>query len=105
MSSVCGFGDKLMPGSNQPLPKEGLLEFPCRCEIKAMGRQSSNFEGQISAIVNRHLRGVSILGTRARCSRQGRYVSVTCVIHAASREQLDAIYLDLNSEPEVLMTL
>jgi putative lipoic acid-binding regulatory protein len=27
------------------------------------------------------------------------------VIHAASREQLDAIYLDLNSEPEVLMTL
>jgi len=55
--------------------------------------------------VNRHLGGAPILGTRARCSRQGRYVSVTCVIHAASREQLDAIYLDLNSEPEVLMTL
>ena len=105
MSSVCGFGDTLMPGSNQPLPKEDLLEFPCQFEIKAMGRQSSEFEGQISAIVNRHLSGAPILGTRARCSRQGRYVSVTCVIHAASREQLDAIYLDLNSEPEVLMTL
>ena len=94
-----------MPGSNQPLPKSDLLEFPCRLEIKAMGRQSPEFEGQISAIVNRHLGGAPILGTRARCSRQGRYVSVTCVIHAASREQLDAIYLDLNSEPEVLMTL
>ena len=105
MSSVYAFGDKLMLGSNQPLPKEDLLEFPCRFEIKAMGRQSSEFEGQISAIVNRHLSGAPILGTRARCSRQGRYVSVTCVIHAASREQLDAIYLDLNSEPEVLMTL
>ena len=94
-----------MPGSNQLLPKEGLLEFPCRFEIKAMGRQSPEFEVQVSMIVNRHLSGVPILGTHARCSRQGRYVSVTCVIHAASREQLDAIYLDLNSEPEVLMTL
>jgi putative lipoic acid-binding regulatory protein len=105
MSSVYGSGDKLMPGSNQSLPKEDLLEFPCQFEIKAMGRRSPEFEGQISAIVNRHLSGAPILGTRARCSRQGRYVSVTCVIHAASREQLDAIYLDLNSEPEVLMTL
>ena len=70
-----------------------------------MGRRSPEFENQISAIVNRHLSGVSILGTRAQFSRQGRYVSVTCVIHAASREQLDAIYLALNSAPEVLMTL
>ena len=105
MSSVCGSGDKLMPGSNQPLPEEVLFEFPCNFEIKVMGRQSPKFEGQIFAIVNRHLSGAPILGTRARCSRQGRYVSVTCVIHTVSREQLDAIYLDLNSEPEVLMTL
>ena len=105
MPSVCGSGDELMPSSNQPLPKEDLLEFPCQFEIKAMGLRSPEFESQISSIVNRHLSGAPILGTRARCSRQGRYVSVTCVIHAASREQLDAIYLDLNSEPEVLMTL
>ena len=105
MSYVCDSGDKLMPGSSQRLPKEDLLEFPCRFEIKAMGRQSPEFENQIYAIVNRHLSGASILGTRARCSRQGRYVSVTCVIHAVSRKQLDAIYLDLNSEPEVWMTL
>ena len=94
-----------MSDSNQLLTKKHLLEFPCRFEIKAMGRQSPEFEGQISEIVHRHLSGAPILGTRARCSRQVRYVSVTCVIHAASRKQLDAIYLDLNSEPEVLMTL
>ena len=105
MLSGCGSGEKLMPGSSRPLPKEILFEFPCNFQIKAMGRQSTEFESQIFAIVNRHLSGAPILSTRARCSRQGRYVSVTCVIHAASREQLDAIYLDLNSEPEVLMTL
>ena len=90
---------------SQPLSKESLLEFPCQFEIKAMGRRSPEFEGQVSAIVSRHLSDTPILGTRSRCSRQGSYVSVTCVIHAASREQLDAIYLDLNSEPGVLMTL
>ena len=94
-----------MVGNNQPLLTEGLLEFPCRFEIKAMGQQSPDFKGQISTIVNRHLSGAPILGTRSRCSRQGRYVSVTCVIHAVNHEQLNAIYLDLNSEPEVLMTL
>jgi hypothetical protein len=96
---------KKMPSGNQLLPNEIILEFPCRFEVKAMGRQCPEFKDQVSAIVNRHLRGAPILGTRYRGSRQGRYVSVTCVVHAMSREQLDAIYLDLNSEPEVLMTL
>jgi hypothetical protein len=95
----------LMSVSNRSLPQEGLLEFPCRIEIKAMGRKSAEFQCQISAIVNRHLSCASILDTRTRCSREGRYISVTCVIDAENREQLDAIYLDLNSEPEVLMTL
>jgi hypothetical protein len=94
-----------MPGSNQLLPEEALFEFPCQFKIKAMGWKSAEFEGEVSAIVSRHLSGAPILDTHARYSRQGRYVSVTCVIHATSREQLDAIYLDLNSEPNVLMTL
>ena len=94
-----------MESCHQPLLNEDLLKFPCRFEIKVLGRKSSEFEEHISAIVNRHLSGASILGKRFRCSRQGRYISVTCMFRAVSREQLDAIYLDLNSEPGVLMTL
>ena len=105
MRFVCASVDMRMLCSNQPSLKDNLLEFPCRFEIKAKGRQRAEFEDQISMIVNRHLGGLPILGAHSRCSRQGRYVSVTCVIHAMSREQLDAIYLDLNSEPEVLLTL
>ena len=82
-----------------------LLEFPCRYEIKAMGRCDRLFETRVHKIVGRHLGGVPIVQTVARESTGGRYVSVTCTIDAISREQLDSIYLDLHSEVDVLVTL
>ena len=82
-----------------------LLEFPCRYEIKAMGRCDALFETRVHNIVGRPLGGVPIVQTVARESTGGRYVSVTCTIDAISREQLDSIYLDLHSEVDVLATL
>ncbi len=82
-----------------------LLEFPCRYEIKAMGRCDTLFETRVNKIVGRHLAGVPIVQTVTRESTEGRYVSVTCTIEAISREQLDSIYLDLHSEVDVLVTL
>jgi putative lipoic acid-binding regulatory protein len=38
-------------------------------------------------------------------SKQKSYLSVTCVIRATSREQLDAIYRDLCDHPQVVMVL
>jgi putative lipoic acid-binding regulatory protein len=40
-----------------------------------------------------------------RPSRQGRYLSVTCVVRATSREQLDALYQELCDHPGVVMVL
>ena len=82
-----------------------LLEFPCRYEIKAMGRCDALFETRVHKIVDRHLDGAPIVQTVTRESTGGRYVSVTCTIEAISREQLDSIYLDLHSEVDVLATL
>ena len=82
-----------------------LLEFPCRYEIKAMGRCDALFETRVNDIVGRHLGGVPIVHTFTRESSGGRYLSVTCTIEAISREQLDSIYLDLHSEVDVLVTL
>ena len=82
-----------------------LLEFPCRYEIKAMGRCDTLFETRVNKIVGRHLAGVPIVQTVTRESTEGRYVLVTCIIEAISREQLDSIYLDLHSEVDVLVTL
>ena len=82
-----------------------LLKFPCRYEIKAMGRCDTLFESRVHKIVDRHLDGAPIVQTVTRESTGGRYVSVTCTIEAISREQLDSIYLDLHSEVDVLVTL
>ena len=40
-----------------------------------------------------------------RPSRQGKYLSVTCVVRATSRDQLDALYRELCDHPSVVMVL
>ena len=86
------------------IPEE-LLSFPCEFQIKAMGKQVTGFDDRVREIVSRHLHGGKILDLRVRESGTSKYVSVSCTIEATSRQQLDAIYLDLNSENDVLLTL
>ncbi|MEC9329931.1 MAG: DUF493 domain-containing protein [Pseudomonadota bacterium] len=82
-----------------------LLDFPCRYEIKAMGKCGAAFEALVCEVVSRHLNGAGILDVATRQSARGRYLSVSCTIEAADRDQLDSIYLDLHSEADVLVTL
>ena len=82
-----------------------LLEFPCRYEIKAMGRFDVFFESRVHEIVGRHLGGVPIVHTVSRESSGGRYLSVTCTIKDISRDQHDSIYLDIHSEVDIMGTL
>ncbi|MCG6872691.1 MAG: DUF493 domain-containing protein [Gammaproteobacteria bacterium] len=81
------------------------LRFPCRFEIKAMGRRQPRFESLVESIVAAHLDGGEVLGMQQRASRHGKYLSVTCTIEARDREQLDRIYRDLSAHPEVLAAL
>ncbi|MDH3377422.1 MAG: DUF493 domain-containing protein [Gammaproteobacteria bacterium] len=82
-----------------------MLRFPCRYEIKAMGRDNSRFTALVQSIVTQHVDTDGLLGVRSRSSRQGTYVSVSCRIMARDRDQLHAIYADLRACAEVLMTL
>lgn len=84
---------------------ESLLEFPCQFPIKVMGRQSENFDAIVVEIVRRHAPDIHEGAVTTRPSKAGNYLSVTVVIEAQSREQLDAIYLGLTACPEVLMAL
>jgi hypothetical protein len=82
-----------------------LLEFPCRFPVKAMGRQSSEFESIISGIVSRHASLWPEEPIRSVPSKAGNFVSVTAVVNAESKMQLDAIYQDLTDCEQVLMAL
>jgi len=81
------------------------LEFPCEFQIKAMGLDDGRFHEVVIGIIRRHCDKVRDDSMRTRASRAGKYVSVSIVIEAGSREQLDAIYDDLTAHDKVLMRL
>ena len=81
------------------------LAFPCDFPIKVMGRKAPGFAQTVSDIVRRHAPGFDPGTIEMRPSRQGKYLSLTCVVRATSREQLDALYRELCDHPSVVMVL
>jgi putative lipoic acid-binding regulatory protein len=81
------------------------LAFPCDCPIKIMGRKQQGFAQEVMDVVLRHAPDFNPKTLEMRPSRQGRYLSITCVVRATSREQLDALYQELCDHPGVVMVL
>ena len=81
------------------------LQFPCRYEVKAMGLQNPRFEALVQSIVSNHIGRDEMLATTSRASKNGKYISITCIIRVQSRPQLEMIYTALRECSEVMMTL
>ena len=81
------------------------LAFPCDFPIKVMGRKQQGFAQEVMDVVLRHAPDFDPKTIEMRPSRQGRYLSITCVVRATSREQLDALYQELCDDPAVVMVL
>lgn len=81
------------------------LEFPCRFPVKAMGLSGTDFDLLVVEIVARHAGPLNEGAVTTRPSSNGKYVSVTVVVQAQSKQQLDAIYSELTAHPRVLMAL
>ena len=82
-----------------------LLAFPCDFPIKVMGRKQPGFAKAVTEIVLKHAPDFDLSTVEMRPSRKGRYLSVTCIVRATSREQLDALYQELCDHPMVVMVL
>jgi putative lipoic acid-binding regulatory protein len=87
------------------VPDGSALAFPCDFPIKVMGRKERGFAQTVTDIVRRHAPDFDPSTVEMRPSRQGTYLSVTCVVRATSREQLDALYRELCDHPTVVMVL
>lgn len=86
-------------------PTPSLIEYPSDFPIKIMGRQSPGLAQSVVEIVLRHAPDFDPAQVELRASKQKNYLSITCVIRATSREQLDALYRDLCDHPQVVMVL
>lgn len=82
-----------------------LLAFPCDFPIKVMGRKQPGFAKAVTEIVVKHAPDFDPATVQLRPSRKGSYLSITCVVRASSREQLDALYQELCDHPAVVMVL
>lgn len=75
---------------------EGLLVFPCEYPLKVMGLSGTVFQATAFEIVGRHVPDLDASRVETRESKEGRYVSYTFRFTATDREQLDALYRELN---------
>ena len=82
-----------------------LLTFPCRYDLKVIGRQSNRFEALIQGIVTRHVEAHELLAVTRRLSGQESYLALTFIINAQSYQQLDTLYRALSACEEVLFSI
>jgi putative lipoic acid-binding regulatory protein len=88
-----------------PSHPQSLLTFPCAFPIKVMGLTRDDFAQAIVAVVRKHAPDFDPATVEMRASSAGKYLSLTCTIHAASRAQLDDLYRELSAHPLVAMVL
>jgi putative lipoic acid-binding regulatory protein len=82
-----------------------LIEFPTQFSIKAFGEDEEGFAELVLAIVQKHAPEVGQEALTRRSSRGGKYLAVTVTLTAETRQQLEAIYQELNDHPRVIMLL
>ena len=82
-----------------------LIEYPCEFPIKIMGHTRAGFPQEILEVINRHASDFNGATMDMKSSKHGKYLSITCVINATSRVQLDALYQELCDHPMVVMVL
>lgn len=88
-----------------------LLRFPTDFPIKVMGASRAVTDGgdefarTVVEVVQRHAPDFDARTLEMRASSGGTYVSVTCVVRATSKAQLDALYRELTAHPWVKVVL
>jgi len=85
--------------------EETLLEFPCQFPIKAFGLSGETLEIAVLEIVHRHVDDLAENAIKMNASKNAKYTSITVMIRATSKKQIDSIYLDLTACEHVVMAL
>ena len=87
------------------MTEKKLLTFPCSFPIKALGKNTDDFEQVVFDIFRQHVPDLQQCKINSRPSKDNNYLSITITIEAQSQAQLDAIYQDLSAHPKVVMAL
>ena len=86
-------------------PDPPKIEFPCEYPIKVLGRSSDTFKSVILEVFERHAPGFDQEAVVLKASSKGTFSSLTVVITATGRDQLDALHRELLATGQVNMVI
>ncbi len=84
---------------------KAVLEFPTDYPIKIIGRPSDEFRTRVHAVVLRHAPGLEAERVSERLSGNGNFLSISYMLLAESREQVEALTAELRVCDGVMMLL
>jgi uncharacterized protein len=82
-----------------------LLEFPTDYPLKVVGRPAAEFRARVHAIVLRHAPDLAAECVRERLSSNGNFLSISYLLPAESRAQVEALVTELRTCNGVLLLL
>jgi len=92
--------------SEENITNEELgMTFPCHFPLKVMGMNSDSFEQDMVVIVRKHVSNLGEGAVSSKPSKTGKYLALTISFTAQSKEQLDNLYREINTHPDVKMML
>lgn len=78
--------------------------FPCEYPLKIIGNADS-LESIAVPILHKHIPNLGEGAIKLRPSSDKKYLAITVTFQANSKDQLDALYIELTSHKEIIMVL
>jgi putative lipoic acid-binding regulatory protein len=85
--------------------EEQALTFPSDYPVKILGRPADDFRARVHAVMLRHAPALGADQVSERLSANGNFLSISYLLRAHSREQIEALVTDLKACEGVLMLL
>jgi uncharacterized protein len=82
-----------------------ILEFPCEFPLRVIGDDADDFHDFVLDIVRSHVPELDDQSVSAQPSSNGRYLSIRMKFTADSRQQVDALYIELSGHSRVRFIL
>ena len=86
-------------------PEQSLIEYPSSFPIKVMGLNVDGFVHAMVSVARQFDPGFDAATVELRPSKADKYLGVTLIVTATSREQLDELYRTLSTHPMVKLVL
>ena len=84
---------------------EAALLFPTDYPVKIVGRPADDFRARVHAIMLRHAPELDAGEITERLSANGNFLSISYLLRATSRAQIEALVTELQACKGVLMLL